>query len=255
MPHRSGPQHPSSHSCLRHPALRPQNMEASTPALRVATGNRSSLQPDTPKRNMCDVSRAASTLRYCMTVSGTVLLVAGTLCFAWWSEGDAATQPGQPAAPTGHPMPEAPNPLLRSVSFFCCGTGSLLLLLGLLWSIKVSTRGPPRRDPYHLSRDLYYLTVEPSEKESYRVPKVAAVPTYEEAVCCPLAAGPPTPPAQPVEEGLEDRASGDALLGAQCPPPPSYESIVGAGQGICGQTVPGPGCSCPGLAQAAAGGP
>ncbi|XP_038522063.1 transmembrane protein 61 isoform X1 [Canis lupus familiaris] len=171
---------------------------------------------------MCDVSRAASTLRYCMTVSGTVLLVAGTLCFAWWSEGDA---------------------------------GGLLLLLGLLWSIKVSTRGPPRRDPYHLSRDLYYLTVEPSEKESYRVPKVAAVPTYEEAVCCPLAAGPPTPPAQPAEEGLEDRASGDALLGAQCPPPPSYESIVGAGQGICGQTVPGPGCSCPGPAQAAAGGP
>lgn len=90
---------------------------------------------------------------------------------------------------------------------------------------------------------------------SCRVPKVAAVPTYEEAVCCPLAAGPPTPPAQPVEEGLEDRASGDALLGAQCPPPPSYESIVGAGQGICGQTVPGPGCSCPGPAQAAAGGP
>ena len=117
---------------------------------------------------MCDVSRAASTLRYCMTVSGTVLLVAGTLCFAWWSEGDAGTQPGQPAAPTGHPMPEAPNPLLRSVSFFCCGAGGLLLLLGLLWSIKVSTRGPPRRDPYHLSRDLYYLTVEPSEKESYR---------------------------------------------------------------------------------------
>ncbi|XP_077748027.1 transmembrane protein 61 isoform X1 [Canis aureus] len=212
-------------------------------------------RPTGRQQQMCDVSRAASTLRYCMTVSGTVLLVAGTLCFAWWSEGDAGTQPGQPAAPTGHPMPEAPNPLLRSVSFFCCGAGGLLLLLGLLWSIKVSTRGPPRRDPYHLSRDLYYLTVEPSEKESYRVPKVAAVPTYEEAVCCPLAAGPPTPPAQPVEEGLEDRASGDALLGAQCPPPPSYESIVGAGQGICGQTVPGPGCSCPGPAQAAVGGP
>ena len=116
----------------------------------------------------CDVSRAASTLHYCMTVSGTVLLVAGTLCFAWWSEGEAGAQPGQPAPPTGHPVPQAPSPLLRSVSFFCCGAGGLLLLFGLLWSIKASTRGPPRWDPYHLSRDLYYLTVEPSEKESYR---------------------------------------------------------------------------------------
>lgn len=116
----------------------------------------------------CDASRAASALRYGMTVSGMVLLVAGTLCFAWWSEGDAGAQPGQPAPPTGHPVPEAPSPLLRSVSFFCCGTGGLLLLFGLLWSIKASTQGPPRWDPYHLSRDLYYLTVEPSEKESYR---------------------------------------------------------------------------------------
>lgn len=116
----------------------------------------------------CDASRVASALRYCVTVSGTVLLVAGTLCFAWWSEGEAGAQPGQPAPPTGHPMPEAPRPLLRSVSFFCCGAGGLLLLLGLLWSVKASTRGPPRWDSYHLSRDLYYLTAEPSEKESYR---------------------------------------------------------------------------------------
>lgn len=103
-----------------------------------------------------------------MTVSGTVLLVAGTLCFAWWSEGDAGAQPGQPAPPTGRPVPEAPSPLLRSVSFFCCSAGGLLLLFGLLWSIKASTRGPPQWDPYRLSRDLYYLTVESSEKESYR---------------------------------------------------------------------------------------
>ncbi|XP_045658204.1 transmembrane protein 61 isoform X2 [Ursus americanus] len=116
----------------------------------------------------CGASRAAPALRYCMTVSGTVLLVAGTLCFAWWSEGDAGAQPGQPAPPTGRPVPEAPSPLLRSVSFFCCGAGGLLLLFGLLWSIKASTRGPPQWDPYRLSRDLYYLTVESSEKESYR---------------------------------------------------------------------------------------
>uniref|UniRef100_A0A7N5P6M4 Transmembrane protein 61 n=1 Tax=Ailuropoda melanoleuca TaxID=9646 RepID=A0A7N5P6M4_AILME len=139
-----------------------------------------------------------------MTVSGTVLLVAGTLCFAWWSEGDAGAQPGQPAPPTGRPVPEAPSPLLRSVSFFCCGAGGLLLLFGLLWSIKASTRGPPRWDPYRLSRDLYYQTVESSEKESYRLPELAAIPTYEEAMCCSLAEGPPTPAADPVEGGLKD---------------------------------------------------
>lgn len=113
---------------------------------------------------MCDGSRAASTLRYCLTLSGTVLLVAGTLCFAWWSEGDAGAQPGRPALPTGHPMPEAPRPLLRAVSFFCCSVGGLLLLCGLLWSVKASAGGQPRWDPYRLSRDLYYLTVDPSEE-------------------------------------------------------------------------------------------
>ena len=111
----------------------------------------------------------ASTLRYCMMISGTVALVAGTLCFAWWSEGDTSGQASQQAPPTGRPMPQSPRLLLRSVSFFCCGAGGLLLLLGLLWSFKASIWGPPRWDPYHLSRDLYYLTVEPSEKESCRL--------------------------------------------------------------------------------------
>lgn len=110
----------------------------------------------------------ASTLRYCMMVSGTVVLVAGTLCFAWWSEGDAGPPPSQSAPPTGCPEPGAPSALLRSVSFFCCGAGGLLLLFGLLWSVKASTQKLPRWDPYHLSRDLYYLTVESSEKESCR---------------------------------------------------------------------------------------
>lgn len=111
----------------------------------------------------------ASTLRYCMSVSGTVFLIAGTLCFAWWSEGDKGVQPSQPAPPTGYPVPEASRSLLRSISFICFGAGGLLLLLGLLWSIKASAWGSPRSDPYHLSRDLYYLTVEPLEKESCRL--------------------------------------------------------------------------------------
>lgn len=113
----------------------------------------------------CDGGRVASTLRYCMMVSGTVVLVAGTLCFAWWSEGDAQAQP---APHTGHLAPGTPSPLLRPVSFFFCGSGGLLLLFGLLWSVKANTRGPPGWDPYHLSRDLYYLTVEPSEEGSCR---------------------------------------------------------------------------------------
>lgn len=111
----------------------------------------------------------ASSLRYCIMVGGTVALVAGTLCFAWWSEGDTGGQASQLAPPTGHPMPESPRPLLRSISFFCCGAGGLLLLLGLLWSCKASIWAQPQRDPYHLSRVLYYLTVEPTEKESCRL--------------------------------------------------------------------------------------
>lgn len=113
-----------------------------------------------------------------MTISGMVFLVAGTLCFAWWSEGDAGGQPGQQAPPAEHATSEAPRPLLRSVSFFCCGVGGLLLLCGLLWSLKASVRGPPRWDPYHLSRALYYLTVETSEEESCR--SVGRVGTFRD---------------------------------------------------------------------------
>ncbi|KAI4580088.1 hypothetical protein MJT46_001456 [Ovis ammon polii x Ovis aries] len=212
----------------------------------------------------CDRARVAATLSYCMMASGMVVLVAGTLCFAWWSEGDAG--PPQSAPPTGYPEPEAPGALLRSVSFFCCGAGGLLLVFGLLWSVKASTQKLPRWDPYHLSRDLYYLTVESSEKEScrsgavvgsggYRTPKVIIVPTYEEAVRCPLAGGLSTPPASPVEEDLECSASGDALPGAQPPlPPPSYESLIFATGGIPRETAPGAACSLTGPVQIAEGG-
>ncbi|XP_016060007.1 PREDICTED: transmembrane protein 61 [Miniopterus natalensis] len=188
----------------------------------------------------CDRGRVASTLRYCMSVSGTVFLVAGTLCFAWWSEEGTGAQPGQLAPPTGHPAPEAPKPLLRSISFFCFGAGGLLLFLGLLWSIKASAWGPPREDPYHLSRDLYYLTVEPSEKESCRTPSLVAIPTYEEAVRCPLVEEPLVPPAYPTEEDLPHSASRAVLLGTQPSlPPPSYESVILAADAMPGETIPG----------------
>eukprot|EP00069_Balaena_mysticetus_P015653 bmy_22560T0 len=167
-----------------------------------------------------------------------VVLVAGTLCFAWWSEEDAGAQPSQSALPTGRPEPEAPGPLLRSVSFLCCGAGGLLLLFSLLWSVKASTKGPPRWDPYRFSRDL--------------TPEAVAIPTYEEAVHCRLAEGPLTPPAYPVEEDPERSASGDALLGAQPPlPPPSYEGLILTDGGISGETTPGAACSRPGPVQTA----
>ncbi|XP_012605131.1 transmembrane protein 61 [Microcebus murinus] len=189
---------------------------------------------------MCHRRCVAPALRYCVTVSGTVVLVAGTLCFAWWSGGNAGAQTGLPAPPTEHPSAEAPRPLLRSVSLFCCATGGLLLLFGLLWSIRASVRGPPQWDPYHFSRDLYYLRVESSQKESCRSPRLAAVPTYEEATHCPLTEELLPPPACPTEEGPERGAWGDALLGTQPPwPPPSYESIALALGARAGETAPG----------------
>lgn len=108
----------------------------------------------------CNRANMASILRYCMMLSGTVILVAGTLCFAWWSEGDTRAHLRLPAPPVGAPVPEPSSSLFRSISFCCCGVGGLLLLSGLLWSVKASTQAPSRWDPYHLSRDLYYLTME-----------------------------------------------------------------------------------------------
>lgn len=81
------------------------------------------------------------------------------------------------------------------------------------------------------------------------------VPTYEEAVCCPLAGGPLILPASPVEEDLQRSASGDALPGAQPPlPPPSYESLIFAAGGISGETARGAACSHTGPVQITEGG-
>ncbi|TKC39826.1 hypothetical protein EI555_007451 [Monodon monoceros] len=50
-------------------------------------------------RKTCDSGCVASTLCYCMTVTGMVVLVAGTLCFAWWSEEDAEEEPASRLCP------------------------------------------------------------------------------------------------------------------------------------------------------------
>lgn len=112
----------------------------------------------------CVRGQVASTVRYCMTVIGTVVLVIGTLCFAWWSEDDTAAQPGSLAPTVEHPLPKIPPIWLKSVSLLCCSLGGLLLLFGLLWSIQESSKRSSQGELYHLSRDLYHLAVESSEK-------------------------------------------------------------------------------------------
>lgn len=106
----------------------------------------------------------ASTVRYCMTVGGTVVLVIGTLCFAWWSEDDTAVQPGSLAPTVKRPLPRIPLTWLKSISLFCCSMGGLLLFSGLLWSIQDSTKRSSQVDLYQLSRDLCHLAAESPEK-------------------------------------------------------------------------------------------
>lgn len=116
---------------------------------------------------------AAASFRYGMTITGAVLLVTGTLCFAWWSDGEV----GSPASSGARLLPpreaeavpsSSSSALLRSVSFFCCGIGGILLLFGLLWSVKANARVVSRRYQYHFPRDLQYFTAEPLEKWNCR---------------------------------------------------------------------------------------
>uniref|UniRef100_A0A8B9EQ99 Transmembrane protein 61 n=1 Tax=Anser cygnoides TaxID=8845 RepID=A0A8B9EQ99_ANSCY len=115
---------------------------------------------------------AAASLRYGVTITGAVLLVTGTLCFAWWSDGEVGSSAGAGARllppREAQAVPSSSNALLRSVSFFCCGIGGILLLFGLLWSVKANARVVSRRYQYHFPRDLQYFTAEPLEKWSHR---------------------------------------------------------------------------------------
>jgi hypothetical protein len=103
-----------------------------------------------------------------MTVGGSVVLVVGTLCFASWSEGSVAVQPGSLPATVKQPSPEMPPTWLKSVIILCCIVGGLLLFFGLLWSIQERTKKSSQGDFYRLSRDLYRLAVECPVKEPYR---------------------------------------------------------------------------------------
>ncbi|XP_067156601.1 transmembrane protein 61 [Apteryx mantelli] len=214
----------------------------------------------------------ASTFRYGVTITGAVLLVTGTLCFAWWSDGEMGAVAGSGAqlAPPreAEAVPSSSsNALLRSVSFFCCGIGGILLLFGLLWSVKANARVVSRRYQYHFPRDLQYFTAEPLEKWNCSGWDASAIPTYEEALSCRPAHGtlayvqPPgrkeeiTPPLyRDLEEEEEEedqqcwqggrrRSSSDSALcrasppwpGSERPdepratPPPSYENISARG--------------------------
>ncbi|XP_044286401.1 transmembrane protein 61 [Varanus komodoensis] len=130
-------------------------------------------------------------LRHGVTITGAVLLVTGTLCFAWWSDGEmGATSSSSDPKVMLHEEAEpvassSSNAVLRSISFFCCGIGGLLLLFGLLWSANAGIVS--RHYQYHFSRDLHYSTVDPLEKETCSpVPtyEASTIPTYEEALSC-----------------------------------------------------------------------
>lgn len=115
---------------------------------------------------------AAASFRYGLTITGAVLLVTGTLCFAWWSDGEVGSGSGARLLPPREaeavPSSSSSSALLRSVSFFCCGIGGILLIFGLLWSVKANARVVSRRYQYHFPRDLQYFTAEPPEKWNCR---------------------------------------------------------------------------------------
>ncbi|XP_063156208.1 transmembrane protein 61 [Candoia aspera] len=207
---------------------------------------------------------AITSLRHGVTITGAILLVTGTLCFAWWSDGEMGV-----TAPTSEPrvMPHGETELmtrassssavLRSVSFFCCGIGGLLLLFGLLWSANAGIIS--RHYQYHFPRDLHYSTVEPLEKQTCSTWEATSIPTYEEALNCQPAENASSdrqpqiskenrlPLYQVVDEnhkgqGSRRRSSSDGVLFRNIPsklgsaswdeaiivcdsPPPSYESI------------------------------
>ncbi|KFR09485.1 Transmembrane protein 61, partial [Opisthocomus hoazin] len=137
----------------------------------------------------------AASFRYGVTITGAVLLVTGTLCFAWWSDSEVGTSAGSgahllpPREAEAVPSSPSSGALLRSVSFFCCGIGGILLLFGLLWSVKANTRVVSRRYQYHFPRDLQYFSAEPPEKWNRSTWDSSAIPTYEEALTCRPAHG------------------------------------------------------------------
>uniref|UniRef100_A0A8C0IV38 Transmembrane protein 61 n=1 Tax=Chelonoidis abingdonii TaxID=106734 RepID=A0A8C0IV38_CHEAB len=147
-----------------------------------------------PSSNTCAPGcRMAASFRYGVTITGAILLVTGTLCFAWWSDGEVGPTSNNDAMAVPHgeakvvPNSSSSNALLRSVSFFCCGIGGFLLLFGLLWSVKANALGMSQHYQYHFSRDLYYFTVEPLDKRICRLVGSCPSPPWDS---CPIQ--PPT---------------------------------------------------------------
>ncbi|XP_062974244.1 transmembrane protein 61 [Elgaria multicarinata webbii] len=143
---------------------------------------------------------ATASFRHGVTIAGAILLVTGTLCFAWWSDGEmGATTSSSDLKVMPHGEAESvtsssSNAVLRSISFFCCGIGGLLLLFGLLWSANAGIVS--RHYQYHFPRDLHYSTVEPLEKQTCSTWEASTIPTYEEALSC-----------QPAQNALNDTQS------------------------------------------------
>uniref|UniRef100_A0A803TFT1 Uncharacterized protein n=1 Tax=Anolis carolinensis TaxID=28377 RepID=A0A803TFT1_ANOCA len=103
-----------------------------------------------------------SSLRHGMTIAGAILLVTGTLCFAWWSDGEmeaAASSNDLKVLPLGEAEPgtssTSSNSMLRSISFLLLWNweGSSFFL-DFVWPAKRWNRFSPLSERGVLTRDL-----------------------------------------------------------------------------------------------------
>ncbi|XP_043941437.1 transmembrane protein 61 [Protopterus annectens] len=120
-----------------------------------------------------------SSFRYGVTITGTILLVTGTLCFAWWSDGEASMgtpEKFQAKTRAGAETTSNSPAFLRSVSFFCIGIGGVLLLFGLLWSVKVNAKTVSHSYHYHSGTSHHHLNIEASKSRRYSVGKTYKIP-------------------------------------------------------------------------------
>uniref|UniRef100_A0A4W3HQW9 Transmembrane protein 61 n=1 Tax=Callorhinchus milii TaxID=7868 RepID=A0A4W3HQW9_CALMI len=119
-------------------------------------------------------------------IGGVVLLVSGSVCFAWWSD----DQPQPTKVPATSPNPEmvaAPqrassNPLLKSISILFCLIGAVLLFFGLLRTMKVNSGPDNLRVPSYIEAlnsrpEVMVVSSNPQRSQQSKDPELP--PSYE----------------------------------------------------------------------------
>ncbi|XP_007898024.2 transmembrane protein 61 [Callorhinchus milii] len=151
-------------------------------------------------------------------IGGVVLLVSGSVCFAWWS--DDQLQPTKVPATSPNPeMVAAPqrassNPLLKSISILFCLIGAVLLFFGLLRTMKVNRQMSRGYRDWNRIR-LYSNALEWRAKYRPSGPDNLRVPSYIEALNS-------RPEVMVVSSNPQrSQQSKDPEL------PPSYETLMG----------------------------